>query len=117
VAFNVPPGALGGLYGSGCFHFSNSFSVSLNNICLQQRVRETQPLEANFVYPPFSGIIDVSFCIEQLSNVNCLTSPQIPLHGPVQGKLQGPSVEGAVKDGQQSTASGRMEEQYRTALT
>lgn len=29
---NVPPGAVGGLYGSGCFHLSNNFSVSLNNI-------------------------------------------------------------------------------------
>lgn len=29
----VPPGAVGGLYGSGCFHFSSSFSVSMNRTC------------------------------------------------------------------------------------
>lgn len=29
-----PPGADGGLYGSGCFHFSRSFSVSVNNSCI-----------------------------------------------------------------------------------
>lgn len=27
--FNKPPGAVGGRYGSGCFHFSSKFSVSL----------------------------------------------------------------------------------------
>lgn len=28
VPRDIPPGAVGGLYGSGCFHFSSSFSVS-----------------------------------------------------------------------------------------
>lgn len=35
-----PPGADGGLYGSGCFHFSSNLSVSTNNICA--RVRDQQ---------------------------------------------------------------------------
>lgn len=29
----VPPGEVGGRYGSGCFHFSNKFSVSCIRIC------------------------------------------------------------------------------------
>ena len=29
-----PPGAAGGLYGSGCFHFTRSFSVSVNSNCI-----------------------------------------------------------------------------------
>lgn len=29
--FNAPPGAVGGQYGSGCFHVSSSFSVSFSN--------------------------------------------------------------------------------------
>lgn len=31
-SLDKPPGAVGGRYGSGCFHFSSSFSVSWNNI-------------------------------------------------------------------------------------
>jgi hypothetical protein len=30
---HIPPGAVGGLYGSGCFHFSNNCSVSSINAC------------------------------------------------------------------------------------
>lgn len=33
---NSPPGAVGGWYGSGCFHFSSKSSVSLNNACEPQ---------------------------------------------------------------------------------
>ena len=31
-SLDKPPGAVGGRYGSGCFHFSSNFSVSWNNI-------------------------------------------------------------------------------------
>lgn len=30
----IPPGAVGALYGSGCFQFSSNFSVSCSNICI-----------------------------------------------------------------------------------
>lgn len=30
LSYLEPPGAVGGIYGSGCFHFANSFSVSVN---------------------------------------------------------------------------------------
>lgn len=30
---DAPPGAVGGRYGSGCFHFSSKFSVSLMRSC------------------------------------------------------------------------------------
>lgn len=33
VAKSSPPGAVGGRYGSGCFHFSRRFSVSLIKSC------------------------------------------------------------------------------------
>ena len=33
-AYNsVPPGAVGGIYGSGCFQLSSNFSVSVNSAC------------------------------------------------------------------------------------
>lgn len=31
---NIPPGAVGGQYGSGCFHVCSSFSVSLKRACV-----------------------------------------------------------------------------------
>lgn len=36
---NEPPGAVGGLYGSGCFHFCNSFSVSVKRILCTSQLR------------------------------------------------------------------------------
>lgn len=43
---NEPPGAVGGRYGSGCFHFSSRFSVSLIS-SYQARQRSPQsPLRA-----------------------------------------------------------------------
>lgn len=33
LSYLEPPGADGGLYGSGCFHFINNFSVSVNRSC------------------------------------------------------------------------------------
>lgn len=34
LSYFEPPGAAGGLYGSGCFHFTRSFSVSVNSNCI-----------------------------------------------------------------------------------
>lgn len=33
LSYLEPPGAEGGLYGSGCLHFISNFSVSVNSSC------------------------------------------------------------------------------------
>lgn len=45
---NVPPGAVGWVYGSGCFHFSSSFSVSFNNACKGSEISQWGGASANF---------------------------------------------------------------------
>jgi hypothetical protein len=69
----LPPGAVGGLYGSGCFHFSSSFSVSLNSICgflRQQRFLQEQWMEFDVIaraplYPLLSVVCDIPVRIKE----------------------------------------------------
>lgn len=42
LSYLEPPGAAGGLYGSGCFHFTRSFSVSVNSNCIGCQLGKTE---------------------------------------------------------------------------
>ena len=93
---HIPSGADGGLYGSGCLNFSNSFSVSMNSTCT---ITESAPLAnvrthpREMPHPLLSTILHVLLCIEKGTNVDGLSSPQVPLHCPVHRQFQGSSVQ------------------------
>ena len=56
-----PPGADGGLYGSGCFHFCSNLSVSVNNTCATcQRLSIRNPVCSYLLVP---RIVYMSVCI------------------------------------------------------
>jgi hypothetical protein len=77
----VPPGADGGRYGSGCFHLSNNFSVSLKSICMLNQLMLYN--RSSHTYPLLSRLKDVSVGIKERANVDSLASPQVALHSPV----------------------------------
>lgn len=49
---------------------------------------------ASWTCPLLSRVSNVLVCVEESSYVECLSSPQIPVDGPVEGELQRASIEG-----------------------
>lgn len=98
-SYLLPPGAVGGLYGSGCFHFSNNSSVCSKSTCKIQvisiclLVSQFSGLMSPYLLPP--RLSNMLICFEQTANVHRLAAPDISVDGPVQGELQGATIEGA----------------------
>lgn len=117
-SYLLPPGAVGALYGSGCFHFSSRFSVSSMINCgkwwvsigpgaalfsspLQMSLLHPSSHRAFFremcvrAYPLLSGLCDVLVGLEETADVQGLAAPDVAVDGPVEGELQGAAVERA----------------------
>ena len=93
----LPPGAVGGLYGSGCFHFSNSCFVSSIIACiLTLAIRCLFLTSSDLTYGLLSGLCDVLVRFEERSDVHGLSAPDVSVDGPVEGELEGTAVEVAV---------------------
>lgn len=86
-----PPGAVGGRYGSGCFQFSKSFSVSLIRSCSVSAMLLCTPL-AHMLYPLPARLRHVLIGIEQRADVHSLTPPEVSVDGPVEGELERAAV-------------------------
>lgn len=93
LSYFEPPGAVGGMYGSGCFHFCSSFSVSVRSTyrATVSNLLTRPSQEAS--YSLLSGVSDVLVGVEERSNVHGLSPPQIALHRPVECELQRSSVQ------------------------
>lgn len=86
--YSIPPGAVGGRYGSGCFHFSRMCSVSSINSCGHGQSSALGNCWNGLPYPPPARLCDVPVGLEQPSDVHGLSSPEIPVDSPVEGELE-----------------------------
>jgi len=91
-----PPGAVGGTYGSGCFHVCNNFSVSCRSACTdpidRQHSMSRWQCHRNNAHLLLSVVRNVTIRFEERSYVERLASPQVPLDRPVKRELQGPAI-------------------------
>ena len=95
-----PPGAVGGQYGSGCFHFSNNFSVSFSSACTippgQRFLSCVQPQDTvDISHPLQTWIGNIAVLLEEGADVKRLAPPEVAMHRPVESELQCPAVERA----------------------
>lgn len=98
----APPGAVGAQYGSGCFHFSSSFSVSFNSAYTRFRVSAfflpflpIRSTRDGVAYPLQSRIGDIPVVLEEGADVERLATPEVAMHRPVESQLQRAAVERA----------------------
>ena len=63
-----PPGAVGGAYGSGCFHFSSKSSVSRNKAYGTNQSPYTLVVQRS-PYSLLSWVLDVLVGLEQLTDI------------------------------------------------
>ena len=94
-SYLLPPGAVGGLYGSGCFHFSNSSSVCSSSNCSMPSVYVLSPSHLNrreASYFLLSRLANVLVRFEESADVHGLSAPDISVDGPVEGELEGAAV-------------------------
>lgn len=121
-SYLLPPGAVGALYGSGCFHLSSRFSVSSMINCVGRTSQHALmsspplccPLHPSFVlfslpwrpfncllpifgsaYPLLSRLCDVLVRFEEAADVHGLAAPDIAVDRPVEGKLERAAVKRA----------------------
>lgn len=104
VMRNEPPGAVGGRYGSGCFHFSSKFSVSLINSWLQLSAElSSASLHAGArhrdgcrckrgTHPLLPRLGDALVRLKKSTNIQGLSTPEVTVDAPVECELQGPPV-------------------------
>lgn len=93
-SYLLPPGAVGGLYGSGCFHFSNRSSVCLISSCVSFSAFCSDH-RLHFAYSLLSWLCDVSVRFEEPAEVERLATPDVSVNCPVECELQRTAIEGA----------------------
>ena len=90
----VPPGAVGGMYGSGCFQLSSSFSVSdINAWSLLSTCCSVAAGISTRMYPLVSDVRHGSVCLEQRSDIQRLPAPEMAMDRPVECQLQRAAIE------------------------
>jgi hypothetical protein len=108
-SYLLPPGAVGGLYGSGCFHFSKISSVCWINSWTHPSVFMSSPRAVYQIeaYSLLSGLGDMLVGLEEGADVDGLAAPEVSVDGPVEGEFEGAAVELSVSQSQ-SHAFGPM---------
>jgi hypothetical protein len=98
----IPPGAVGGRYGSGCFHFSSRASVSLISSCSRALAGSYKAARgvrggSGQTHPLLSRLCNVLVGFKQSAQIQSLSAPEVSVDGPVEGQLEGPPVEASVQ--------------------
>jgi hypothetical protein len=95
-SYLVPPGAVGGMYGSGCFHVCSIRSVSSTSAWTPSAMRCAEP-PRSATDPLRLEVFDILLRVKEPPDVQCLPSPHVSVNGPVQRHLQCPAVKGPVR--------------------
>lgn len=97
---HVPPGAVGGLYGSGCLHLSSNASTSCRSIyrlisqfLIHRPSRVKREYRLSHTLLSRLGYVPVD--IEQGPNVARLAPPQMSMDCPIEGELEATSIQSA----------------------
>lgn len=98
-SYLLPPGAVGGLYGSGCFHLSSRSSVCSIRICASKCEPPCNPFvscrEPLRPYLLLSWLGDAPIRLEERTDIEGLPAPDVSVDGPIERHLQCAAVEGA----------------------
>ena len=91
----IPPGAVGGLYGSGCFHFSNNASVSWKSTysSCQDSVPGHSTNMPLVTYSLLTWLSHVFVGFKKRSDVLRLTAPDVTMNGPIEGELKASPIQ------------------------